>query len=349
VACAFSGILNVAETKEPAIFNLGGETTAPPHLFGQMAKTREGLELLVPHIPALLHPLQSPESDVGSVRACFLALGHFASSAFAEEIVERYKIPEVMMACVDDSDSYVLSGTLISALSLFKQSRYVASVLREHKWQLFRIGSHHVVIPTDPRAWLGEPRRVPVTPAVVQDIPRFDHVISLLKMMSNSLGTHKASESLRQLKAAGDPAIAEPELARYAHTFIASFCLLPGPRKTVCELFAGTPLVAWDATALDRDTAGSAEASARVHMAVHGVGEARSGPLPTLSAEAIRDVRPVPRCPEAFLSELDFDALAGCSREEFYARPSDYQLEVRARLADGYISGTADQVPVQST
>ena len=324
VECSFAGTLDVSTTKQPAIVNYGGTTTIPPHLFSKMSATKKGMEKLVPLIPQLLDTLTSESTDnLEEIRAILFALGHFASSPHTMDYVEQYKIPEVMMDVVEECDSYVLRGTLVAALSLFKQSRYVSSVLRGRKWQLFRFGRHISVIPENARKWLGPLPQTPLTPQTVADIPKYKAFIDCLKMLSNSLVSKKAIEYLRARKSQNDPALVDPELALFAFNLISQFYYEPVSRRTLFSLFGPVPLIPWQPPQW-HDTLATAQLSARLFT--------KSDEIPTRTLEEIRQMNPAPRCPECFLSDEDFAAVCGCSRDDFYAKSAGDQKQIRETI-----------------
>ena len=340
VECTFARTLDVATTKEPSIVNYHGTTTAPPHIFATLAQTPRGVKKLTEYIPRLMSALSCAENDnFEDIRAAMFALSHFGSSPYASISVEQHKIPEVMIDNIEDCDSYVLRGTLLAALSLFKPSKYLASVLRARHWQLFRFGSHFTVIPEDAHKWLGEVTQIPMTLPTVPDLPEYQEAVSSLKLLANSLVSGSALEKLRVMKTADNPMLKEPALSFFAFNLLSQFYYEPSSRRSIFSLFASVPIMGWDDAGKWQDTLQTAEMSCRVYLMTSdlkqhsGVTTAFSSiQVPTYSVDKIRAMQPPPRCPEFFLDDGELGALCGCTKAEFYNKPADEQQKLREKI-----------------
>jgi hypothetical protein len=150
VTGAFTGILDVKTTKQPAIYNFNGTTVLPAHLFSELAKSQDWVEKLVGPVRALLEALDSDDVPIAKQRAVFFAAAHFASSPLAIPAVREMRLPESLIDAASISGSYVLNGTLVVCLSMFAPSDYFSSVLDARGWRLFQFGCHQAVIPVDP-------------------------------------------------------------------------------------------------------------------------------------------------------------------------------------------------------
>ena len=333
----FARTLGVGITKEPSIVNHDGTTTVPPHLFGKLAQTPKGVKLLCQYIPQLLNVLSS-EQDFDEIRAALFALGHFGSSPYASTTVEHHKIPEIMIDTIECLDSYVLKGTLLAALSLFKPSKYLASVLRARHWQLFRFGSHFAVIPEDSAKWLGPLPQIPTATPQLPDIPKYKSAITNLRKLSNSLVSSSALDALRLMKTSHDPTLNEPDLALFAHNLLSQYHYEHSPRHAIFSLFASVPVMTWKDPQTWQDTLNTAEISARVHLMTIALKQRKTSDhssfpsIPKYPVETIRAMRPPPRCPESFLSDANLESLCGCTRSEFYKKSIEDQHKLRERI-----------------
>ena len=119
----------------PSIIVSGGYALIPPHLFGQLSKTEEGLKKLKNCMPRLLHLLGS--NHISKRRASLFALGHLGSvpnGITAETVVK-------MIESAKESNSYLLRGTLLVAFSIMKPDSELSNFLYKSGFQLFKFGS----------------------------------------------------------------------------------------------------------------------------------------------------------------------------------------------------------------
>jgi hypothetical protein len=63
---------------------------------------------------------------------------HLSSVADAAQTVEKYQIPERMLAIATSTPSYGFKGALIAVFSLFAQMRPFSFFLQKHHWEFFR-------------------------------------------------------------------------------------------------------------------------------------------------------------------------------------------------------------------
>jgi hypothetical protein len=183
----------------------------PPHLFSQMARTDEGIQLLLPSVHRLLDWLES--DSVLEIRAAFFAFGHFGSIPATGPFIRELGLPERLIAIGTKHPSYVLKGTLIASLSLFAESPYLSSVLQSHNWQVFRFGNRQAVIPCDPQELVLEFPTISSGFPSLPDLPQYSRVITELTKMSNPLTCKVGQENLKSLRDSRDPMLFEPELA----------------------------------------------------------------------------------------------------------------------------------------
>jgi hypothetical protein len=332
----FHDQLDVSITKEPSIFQCNGTVMTPPHLFSEMARTDEGIQLLLPLVHRLLDSLES--GAVLEIRAAFFALGHFGSIPATEPFIRDLRVPERLIAIGAKHPSYVLKGTLIASLSLFTESPYLSSVLQSHNWQLFRFGNRQAVIPCDPQELLLAFPMIQTAFPSLPDLPQYSRVTTELKRMSNTLIYHFGQEHLRTLRDSRDPMLFEPELARYAHSLLAAFHYESPLRRDIYTSFSNTPVVPLTIE-LPNDDESLAYVSARVREMVSNKRSRVSSDItlatvtvPVYSRQQLRTLQPVPRCPEVYLPDLDLKAAANLTRDEFYALLRDKQTEVRSRI-----------------
>lgn len=255
VESTFLNNLDVSVTNEPSIFNHNGFAPLPPHLFGQLSRTKVGLEKLTNAVPRLVDQLKSDESTVRQKRAAMFALAHFASVPYTMDTIEKYDIAELMITTAINSSSYVLKGSLITVLSLFAQSKYISSVLQKHNWQLYIFGNHHCVIPCDPIELFNESEielheklddedesflKLNQIHEIENNLKKYHDIISLLKQLANTLLVKNARQKLAEIFHTPKKDVG---LALYANKLLSTFSFSPDSRQFIYFLFRTVPLM----------------------------------------------------------------------------------------------------------
>lgn len=237
---SFSGNLSISETKQPAIINYSGYTTIPPHLFGQLSKTKNGINLIEPFISTLIDQLSLNSHDIGS----FFALSIFASNHLTEEIVEKYDIAEKIYTFALNSSSSSIKGMLISSLSIFYKSKYFLSFLQKHNWNIFNFGCHQCVLPSNILN-INEPPTTKPTQKQKQmpEIPNsFQGIIQLLINLSNPLYTKTLLPTLHEYYNQNPKLFENSQLANYSHFLLGNYTYPYEVRQIIYTIFQFTPI-----------------------------------------------------------------------------------------------------------
>jgi len=245
-----------------------------------------------------------------------------------------------MILCATKRPSYVLKGTLISALSLFAHTRYFSSILQKHNWQLFRFGCHRSVIPSNPADFLGKRPAPELRQDRLPSVEKYKDVCDTLKDLSSSLIHQERRATLGKLRERDDRAFRDPELACYAHTLLGQFYYKSQIRHEICKYFRGIPVVP---PPVDdpRDFQQSAIVSAKIRemlianrnaLAIDDSVVWASIQIPTVARSQLAQMQPKPRCPEVYVADDEFARAAGMSKSEFYELPHERQSAVRAAL-----------------
>ncbi|OHT01773.1 hypothetical protein TRFO_31290 [Tritrichomonas foetus] len=131
----------------PSIITTQELATIPSHLFSQLPRNETGLELLRNKVPELVKLCES--NSIKEKRAAFFALSHLASVPGTCEIIIENKITETLISEALNSKSYVMKGTLINCLSMFKINDPISMILRTNGFELFVLGHQKTIIPTN--------------------------------------------------------------------------------------------------------------------------------------------------------------------------------------------------------
>ena len=234
---SFTGKLKEASLSIPDIIVKGKSLMTPPHLFGELSKHEEGVELIKPYIPTLIQ--QCASKSARDAREAFFALAHFASSPLTTKIVEENDIPNVMLQAAVNSNSLMLRGTLISCFSLFAQSDYFTKFLISSNWEVIKFGEHQAVVPSDPYAFAH--RSEHSDKITINDIPipaGHEEVCNTLIGLLSPLTSNQCRQTLSNYKAE----LKLPEVVLFTHSLIGEYPFPDELRKQLELIIEGTPL-----------------------------------------------------------------------------------------------------------
>jgi hypothetical protein len=297
-----------------------GLPPVPPHLFGELVRTERGHERARDALPALFALC---EGSVLERRAALLALGHFASSPhsspFVRDIVGR------MLASALGLQSYVLRGTLLTALSLCAVTREFVAAIRDRGLTLFKFGARGSVVPLDPALLL-----IPVTnaPPVIEasSEPPGPIGVAAAKLLNPIF----RSVAMKELLATGKSRPAElttVENVQFCHSLLANACFLTESRQFLFTVLHGAPLMAPDSAPVDARA--EAECRARISEAqcLSDADTVRfvfsTIPIPEMALADVKAKKKGSLAPEAHLADADFEAAFQCGRDEFYKLPEE--------------------------
>jgi hypothetical protein len=234
---SLTGKIREASLSTPEIIARGKTVMTPPHIFGELSKHVQGVELIKPHIPALIQ--QCGSKSVRDIRGAFFALAQFASSPLAAEIVEENDIPNVMLQAALGSNSLLLRGTLISCFSLFAQNDYFTKFLIDNNWEVIKFGERQAVVPSDPYSFAS--RSEHHDKMTCDDIPvpqGYEDVCNTLIGIINPLTASQCKQTLNNYKAE----MKLPEVATFTHSIIGEYTFNDEIRKQLEQIIEGVPL-----------------------------------------------------------------------------------------------------------
>ena len=120
------------------------EKTIPTHLFGEIAKTQEGIEMLKAkdHLYQFIKDIRNPECPILQKRASLWAIGHIGSSQNGLHLIKNQGIVPEIVHLAETSDCLSLRGTCTYVLGLFSKTIEGKKVLSKYKWMsLPQLGS----------------------------------------------------------------------------------------------------------------------------------------------------------------------------------------------------------------
>ena len=145
ISSSFEGEFKDLLNKEPSIIIFNGFCKIPPHLFGELSKSYQGVNYLVPYIKFLINKCES--NNIKEIRSAFFALSHFSSNINSIEYVKEFKIPEILLKISLLSNSLILKSTLINCFSLFYKSKEFENFLVLNNWHIYQFGNYECVLP----------------------------------------------------------------------------------------------------------------------------------------------------------------------------------------------------------
>lgn len=302
----------------PSIIVSNGYALIPPHLFGQLSKTEEGLKRLSACIPRLLQLLNS--NHISKRRAAFFALGHLGSvpNGISAEIVAK------MIESAKESTSYLLRGTLLVAFSIMKPDPIIANYLYKSGFQLFKFGSHSCIVPIDLNSMLIRTQQQFV--GLTEDVQPFsrpqNHFVSTV---INCLSTrvNQPRIDLQNLVTTKTKEIATTENSQFLHNFMSKFSIPQALRSFLVSVLAFMPTFypisneKVDMQVFQICYAKIYESSLITQIPLN---EATfdSIKLNQYSLSQIKQMKSDSPCPEVYLNDEDFKNITGYDRDSFY-------------------------------
>lgn len=224
------------------IKNRNAENIPPPHLFQELGKTEIGIQAVQTFIPTIIQKIGS--NTIEDQRAIFLAVGYFASSPQTEKLLEENQLFETILQAALQTDSYVLRGALLTALSFSSISDYLQRFLSENSFFLFTFGVHKCVIPTDITTFL--PATVYAERCIESiTIPEECHpdYCKLLVDMMSPFRQKNAKEAIKVANHDDQPNLLTHQMALFGHTLIGNYPYVHENRFFMQVLFKNTVML----------------------------------------------------------------------------------------------------------
>lgn len=129
------------------------EKSIPTHLFGELAKTPFGIELIEKSsaIKAFVQDIFTPEAPLLNKRAGLWAIGHIGSSEIGLELILKADIIPFIISLAENSECLSLRGTSLYALGLISKTLGGKRLLLKYKWQSHSQLGAIVCLPQDIR------------------------------------------------------------------------------------------------------------------------------------------------------------------------------------------------------
>lgn len=128
------------------------EKCIPTHLFGELAKTTGGAEIIegTRAVKGFVDDILNPEAALLQKRACLWAIGHIGSSEIGLGLVMKYKIIPHIISLAESSECLSLRGTSLYALGLISKTLGGKKLLSSFEWQSHSQIGAIVCLPKDP-------------------------------------------------------------------------------------------------------------------------------------------------------------------------------------------------------
>ncbi|OHT00872.1 hypothetical protein TRFO_32344 [Tritrichomonas foetus] len=328
IAATFAGKLDVVLTNEPSIFNINGFAPPPPHLFSQLSRTSIGVVKLKNHIPDLISQLESGNNKI--IRAAMFALAHFSSTPTTRPIIESFGVVQKMINIAIDSPSYVVKGTLLSALTLFSPSRYLSAVLQEYNWHQFRFGFTNCLIPRDPTSLFKPVEKAQQIIPTLPNPPNNDELVGLIKKLINAEIAPAAKNRINEIFTSQKNL--DWNLAKWINQMISHYSFSHEYRVYLLSLISNIPLMPKSES--NHDGRIKAIVQAKFFLIDNNKGTLHAFhkiQIPTKSRSQLKGLRPI--FTEVFVSDEEFKEATGITKEEFYALNDEQKTAIRQALS----------------
>ncbi|GAA6053956.1 hypothetical protein JCM3770_004640 [Rhodotorula araucariae] len=251
--------------------------TPPPHLYGELARTAEGCEILrdAGHLDEFVDVVQAHEESafehgyVVELKSVLWAVGHIGATPHGLALLDEYDVLTDLVQIAAFSPVYSLRGTATYALAFISSTEEGAEMLDELGWESVFTplrGPTGICVPM----YLNDYIFTPLWDPPLLDLPgTFDlppspsaverEALSALANLSNHILATKASRALARLKARHPALFASPTMYARAGEMLASHHYRLAVRRYVSELFD----LEMDPAAADRVVRAAEELKAR--------------------------------------------------------------------------------------
>lgn len=211
---------------------------APPHLFGALAQTHEGICVVRDKIENLLSFLRHEDEKVRL--GALLALCNFGSSEIASQQMEMMRVVDKIMDA--DLSSYTAIGIKIAAISLLFVSPYVRSVMQRYQWVPFDFGQRKLYLPPVNMVVKKYERRV-IKAETVPRLANYKEVSDLIVYITNPKKSSDPRVKLRAMEAENAGSVCNSEVALFAMKQISTYYYKRSNRVFLLSLLNGVPLI----------------------------------------------------------------------------------------------------------
>jgi hypothetical protein len=204
--------------QDPTNFNPEGEVLVPPHLFGELAKTDQGCELIRQggYITQLLQVMSSEQvpSDSIKKRGALWALGHVGSSESGSKLLDLTRFVTQVIDLAEHSECPSLRGTAFMVLGTLTTQPASRELLSSLGWETSNLTDleTRIALPVDmsKTKLFTLPIDTPLKGAVLAPL-KFtvglggltavgSEILTLVSQMSNLVTADKSYRALKRLK-----------------------------------------------------------------------------------------------------------------------------------------------------
>lgn len=223
----------------------------PPHLYGELAKTSDGCEILrrSGHVEEFLAAIRDPGCIPLECRASLWALGHIAASTRGFDMIKNYAddFLDIIMHMTTSSEILSIRGTCFYVIGLLSRSAPGRRALHLRDWDCPLNTRATSAIPLDTSSLFKLPEYNHMGSPATQDIdlsipvPALQNewvkILELVGNLSSHITQKEALASLNKLKSATPVLFGEPGLKLYALQLLESYKFRLNARQYVHNLF----------------------------------------------------------------------------------------------------------------
>ena len=230
------------------------EKSIPTHLFGELAKTSIGVDIIEKSqaMKTFVQDILNPDSPLIQKRACLWAIGHIGSSETGLELILKADIVPHVISLAESSECLSLRGTSLYALGLISKTLGGKRLLAKYDWQSHSQLGAIVCLPKDVKKFF---TIVPIeykgdctkNDEVWKELDRVIHSYSfsedkqkLLKLMgnlSNHVTQKTALPELKKLSQKSPDLFMDESLFHCVMLMMTHYCFKLQVRRYVFQLF----------------------------------------------------------------------------------------------------------------
>ncbi|KDO20660.1 hypothetical protein SPRG_13413 [Saprolegnia parasitica CBS 223.65] len=225
----------------------------PPHLYGELAKTKDGIVLLQQsgYVTELVVAVKDAATAPLERRAALWAVGHIAATTRGLELLLSVAedLLDVIVDMATSATMLSLRGTCFFVLGIIARSAPGKRALAKYGWDTPRDARAMIAVPSKPETLFAWPAGTPPSPASMVDLkasfeapsykaaPRGKEILRLVGDLSSHITQKEAGAALNRMKNMYPDLFEDTALALSAHTLLSRYHYRLTARQFVFNLF----------------------------------------------------------------------------------------------------------------
>jgi len=246
----------LAEAFSPSLYRLRETEQSdgvyfPPHFYGELAKTKEGLDLLEAsgQIPKYIECITNNSIDPIQRRAALWLLGHVGASEMGFTILDKADIVKIIVSLAETSPCLSIRGTCFYVLGMISRVPRAREKLDMLGWESPKNLNSCICVPKDaknsPLFQLPEynydgsfaTANTIDYPMETDEIQK--EILTSVSHLSNFISAESASRTLKRIKAQHEEYFTSPSLLMEVFKLLGTYKFRLPVRRFIYDMFDG--------------------------------------------------------------------------------------------------------------